>query len=299
MCLSHYAKYMPFIFALTASFFFALSTFLSKLIGTGILSDAVHPLQVTHSRFAFGFVATSSFYLIFGKQKIRRPNLRLHILRATFGWIGVSIMFTSVVHIPITDAVALIFMNPIFAMIFAIFILKEKIGRYRWLAAVVAFGGATILVRPDGNQINFISLFCLIGAAAFGLEIVLIKLLSGKEHPLQILIFSNAIGTCLASVPMFYLAILPSPLQLFLLVSVGCSMLIGQLLFLLAMQKTDASVIAPLIYFTVVFVTTLDILFLKVYPDIWSYYGATLILVAGLFIGFRESQQLRRSSEMQ
>ena len=279
-----------------ASFFFALSTFLSKILGAGLIGDPIHPLQVTHSRFAFGFLVSFIFYLYFGKQQIKKPSFRLHILRAALGWVGVSIMFSSVINMPITDAVALIFMNPIFCMIFAIFILKEKIGRYRWSATIMAFCGAIILLRPGAEQISLISILCLLGAAAFGLEIVLIKILSGREHPLQILIISNAIGAIIATIPMLYFATLPSATDWILLASVGWSMLAGQLLFLFAMRKAEASVIAPLIYFTVVFVTLLDVLFLKIYPDFWSYCGALLILLAGIFIGLRENQIQKKSS---
>ena len=51
------------LLAVTASFFFASSTFLSKLLGSGVWGDALHPLQVTHSRFAFGLVTAVILFL--------------------------------------------------------------------------------------------------------------------------------------------------------------------------------------------------------------------------------------------
>ena len=288
-------KYIPFLCAVVASFFFASSTFLTKLIGAGIISEPVHPLQITHARFTFGFLLTFFFHLICSQRKLSKPNFQMHFLRATAGYVGVAIMFYGVIHLPITDAVSLIFVNPIFAMIFAIFILGERVDRYRWLAAFIALFGAVILLRPSGFQINLISLLCLIGAASFGLEITLIKFLTKKEHPLQILIFSNAIGILIATVPLFYVGNLPNIYQWIILFGIGYLMLMGQLLFLFAMQRSDASVIAPVIYFTVVFVTVMDIIFLKAYPDIWSYCGASLILLSALFVAFIKNPNPRRS----
>ncbi len=287
-------KYIPFLAATVASFFFASSTFLTKLIGAGLINEPLHPLQITHARFTFGFLTAFFFHLIFSQQKLSKPNFQIHFLRAIAGYVGVAIMFYGVIHLPITDAVALIFMNPIFAMIFAIFLLGEKVGRYKWFAASVALFGAVILLRPSGFQVSLISLLCLIGAASFGLEIILIKLLTKNEHPLQILIFSNAIGFLIATIPLFYVGKIPNIYQWVILFGVGYLMLMGQLLFLFSMQRSEASVIAPIIYFTVVFVTVMDIIFLKAYPDIWSYCGASLILLAGLFVTLIENPRPQR-----
>ena len=66
-----------------------------------------------------------------------------------------------------------------------LFLYREKIDRYGWSAAVMAFCGTTILMRSAAEKISLISVFCLIGAAAFGLQIVLITVLGGKEYTLQ------------------------------------------------------------------------------------------------------------------
>ena len=85
--------------AVIASFFFATSTFLSKILGGGFLGDAIHPLQITHSRFAFGFLGTVIILILFSKNRLTRPHFSLHLGRVILGWIGVSIMFNAMVYI--------------------------------------------------------------------------------------------------------------------------------------------------------------------------------------------------------
>ena len=279
-------KINPLILAVLASFFFALSTFISKLIGMGLVGHSIHPFQVSHARFGFGLVGASLLLLYFG-ENFSRPNFKLHLLRCTLGWLGVSILFTGIVYIPAANAVALSFMNPIFAMIFALYILKEKIDIYRWAAVGVSFCGALILIRPEGGEFNIIAFLCLLGAAAFGLEIVIIKILSSAENIFQIIFVNNLIGACIATVPLLYVAKYPNILQWFLLASVGFTMIIGQVLFLSAIKVSKASLITPYIYSTIIFIVMLDWIILQNNPGLWSILGTSLIICAGVYTAFK------------
>ena len=77
------------------------------------------------------------------------------------------------------------------------------------------------------------------------------------------------------------------------LMAVGVVMVTGQTLFLYAMRAGEASLIAPFIYATLVFVMLLDLLVLGVVPDAISLAGAGIILSCGVYIGIREHWQLR------
>ena len=275
--------------AILASFFFATSTFLSKILGGGFLGDAIHPLQITHSRFAFGFLGTLIIFILFDRKRLTRPRFDLHLGRVILGWCGVSIMFTAIVYIPAPDAIALTFMSPIFAMIFSMCLLQEHVEKQRWIAATCAFVGVFFLLRPNSWHVSPLAFFCLIAAAAFGLEIICIKLLTNRERPIQILLFSNAIGSLIASLPLFYIATTPSVPQWIGLISVGFLMVIGQAFFLCAMQRSHASMVSPYIYATLIFVVIFDLIFLGIKPDLQSIFGALVIVAACIYMSYRES----------
>ena len=285
----------PILLAITASLFFAGSTFLSKLLGTGVFGDALHPLQVTHSRFAFGLVAALVLVLA-NRRRIVRPHYRLHVLRSALGWLGVGILFTGVVYIPASDAVALTFLNPIFAMIFAVLILRERVGRHRWAAALGAFIGGILLIRPEAAGLNLIALMCLGGAAIIGFEIIIIKMLASREDVFQILLVNNAIAAILASLPLFFVFDMPSATQWVGLAAVGVVMVTGQMLFLFAMRTSNASLIAPFIYATLIFVMLFDFAVLRVVPDVISLTGACIIITCGSYIAWREYRMGQRES---
>ncbi len=283
--------------AIAASLFFAGSTFTSKLLGSGYFGDPVHPLQITHSRFAFGLMTALVLFLVMRRRLTNiGANLHLHALRSTLGWIGVGIMFAGVIYIPASDAVALTFLNPIFAMIFATFLLKERVGRHRWSAAALSFVGTLLLVRPEGG-VHPMALACILAAMIFGMEIVIIKILSSREDVFQILVLNNSIAVVVASLPLFWVFTMPTTAQWMGLMAVGVVMVTGQTSFLYAMRAGEASLIAPFIYATLVFVVLLDLIVLGVVPDGVSLAGAGIILSCGVYIGFREHRQRRHPAQ--
>jgi len=112
------------ILILTATVFIAGTTLLAKLIGTGSLGDPLHPLQISHGRFVFAFMTIGTATLIL-RPRIARPDLRIHIGRTLFGWGGVTCMFAAVAFMPMSDATAISFLNPVFGMLLAIPLLGE------------------------------------------------------------------------------------------------------------------------------------------------------------------------------
>lgn len=280
----------PILLAVTASLCFAGSTFLSKLLGSGFYGTALHPLQVAHSRFAFGLLTAMLLFLA-SRRHVIRPHWRLHLLRSTLGWIGIAILFTGVIYIPASDAVALTFLNPIFAMMLAVLILHERVGKHRWTAAIIAFCGGVLLIRPEAAGINPVALLCLGGAALIGLEIVVIKMLSLREDVFQILLINNAIAATVATIPLFFTFEMPNAAQWGALAAVGVVMVTGQMLFLFAMRSSDASLVAPFIYATLIFVMLFDFGVLGVVPDLISLAGAGIIISCGSYIAIREHRQ--------
>lgn len=269
-----------------ASALFASTTLLAKFLGTG--SNALHPLQVSAGRFAFALMAL----LIVGaflRPKFSRPNLKVHLLRTVCGWVGVSLMFTAVARIALSDATAISFLNPVFGMMLAVFILHEKVGPIRWTAAFVAVAGAVVLLRPGADSFQPAALFALGAALFFGLEVTLIKLLSGREAPIQILLINNTLGAIIALTAASFVWQSPSLLQWGALAGIGVIMASGQALFIQAMRSGDASYVLPFSYSTLVFAALFDFWIFAVVPDNTSIIGAGIIIFGALMLAWREA----------
>jgi len=277
----------PILFILSAGFLFGLGSVLSKKVGYAQASDSIHPFQIVYARFFFAFIIVS-LIVLFKRVEFKSPNLRLHITRSVCGWTGVAILFSGVTFIPASDAVAITFLNPLFAMLLAIFVLKERLKINRWVATFISLLGMLVLLRPTLDfESNIFAYLCLAGAFIMGVEILLIKLLSEKEPFLQILFINNLIATLIGVVPMIFFFKVPNFFQLIELILIAVAMVLGQFFFLNAMKGTETTFIAPFFYSTLVFVMILDLVFFGVIPDIISLIGASLIITGGLFITLR------------
>ena len=168
-----------------ATAFIAATTLMAKSLGSDTFGPPLHALQISHGRFLFAFIGLSVAAGIL-RPTLSAPNWRLHIARTSFGWAGVTLMFASVAYIPLADATAISFLNPVFGMMLAIPLLGEKVGRVRWSAAVLALIGAVVLLRPTPDSFQPVALLALGTAMVMGMELIFIKKLAGRENPFQI-----------------------------------------------------------------------------------------------------------------
>ena len=273
---------------LGASFCFAFAAILTKSLGTNVFGEGVHPLQIAHARFLFSFILLVSFWYIF-KPKVKFSNVKLHLFRSIFGWLGVSILFTSILYIPVSDATALTFLNPIFAMIFAVLVFKEKVGLIRWGAALFSFSGGLLLLRPSLDlSVDPVALLCLFGALIMGLEIICIKILSGKDSVFTILILNNFFAMCIGTLVVPFFFVLPGFLESIVLLTIGIFMLTGQFCFINSLKGAETSFLMPFFYTTLIFVISLDLIIFNSLPDKISYIGAFIIILGSIIVAFRE-----------
>ena len=274
---------------LTASAFIGGTAIIAKLLGKNLIGEPLTPFQISHSRFLYGFIFLL-FFSVFYKFKIQNLNFKLHLARTSFGWIGVTILFGSSSLIPVNDAVAINFSNPVFAMILSIIILKEKYFLYRWIAMIFTFGGALILIRPNFSELYFdpVALISIFGAICLGFEAIFIKLLTKYERNIQILLVNNFIGLILSSSVVLFYWITPNFLQFLFCILIGVLMICAQFCFLKALRSNQLNFVVPFFYSTLIFVLLYDYLFFYELPDFLSLSGSILIIIGGTYLFFKE-----------
>ncbi len=282
-------KRQAIFFMITATAFIAATSLLAKMIGTGVLGTPLHPLMISFGRFAF---ATFVFWTAAAalRPKIGKVHWRLHLGRTTCGWLGVTLMFAAVAYIPLTDATAISFLNPVFAMVFAVILLSEKVGPWRWGAACICLCGALVLTRPGAGVFQLGALIALGSASVLGLEVALIKRLTGREAPLQILLINNAIGLCIASFAAFWVWSMPTAAQWAALAGIGVLMACAQTCYLNAMARAEASFVVPFSYATLLFAGLYDLAIFEVVPDTVTLLGAGIILAGAALLAAREAR---------
>lgn len=275
-----------------ATAFIAGTTLFAKALGSDAFGPALHPVQISHGRYVFAFIALAMVATIM-RPKLGAPNWRLHIVRTSFGWAGVTLMFASVAFIPLADATAISFLNPVFGMMLAIPLLGERVGPIRWSAAIIALIGALVLLRPTPDSFQIAALLPLGAAICLGFELIFIKKLTGRENPFQVLLTNNFVSVVISTIAVLPFWITPTLAQWGILALIGMFMAVAQTCFVNAMARADASFVAPFSYATLIFATLYDLIFYDVFPDAITWLGAGIIIAGAVLLAVREAQ-LRR-----
>jgi len=226
--------------------------------------------------FTFGF-------LVYRRIPILGTHRKLLITRGVFGSISMLLFFMAVHYMAIGSAVALRYIAPIFAAVFAILILKEKVKPIQWLFFLLSFMGVLVLKGFEGN-IPTIGLVLVLLASVFsGLVYIIIRKIGQKEHPVVIVNYFMCIATLIGGVCSIFHWKTPHLIDLVLLLSLGVFGFFGQLFMTKAFQMAETSVIAPIKYVEVIFAIIVGVGFLGETYTIWSFVGMSMI-ICGLLL---------------
>lgn len=279
-------------FMVAATILIAATTLMAKALGTQALGPPLPVFQVTFGRYLFGAMA------VFATAALLRPamsarNARLHLGRVACGWGGVTLMFAAVATIPLAEATAITFLNPIVAMVLAIPILGERVGPVRWTAAAIALAGAALLLRPGAGAIAPGALLALGAALLLGSEVLFIKRLAGLERPLATLVWVNGLGLVIAATAALPGWQAPTGAQWAAMVALGLTMACAQVCFVNALARGEASFVTPFSYLTLVFAGLYDAALFGAVPDAVGAAGTGLIVAGAVLLAWREGS-LRR-----
>ncbi|MFS4491822.1 DMT family transporter [Maribacter sp. 2308TA10-17] len=236
--------------------------------------------------FTFGFLLSRGIPIL-GK------NRKLLITRGVFGSTSMLLFFMAVHYMPIGSAVALRYIAPIFAAVFAILILKENVRPIQWLFFVLSFLGVLVLKGFD-DSIPPIGLILVLLASVFsGLVYIVIRKIGPSEHPVVIVNYFMCIAFIVGGVLSIFNWKTPTLIDLLLLLSLGIFGYFGQLFMTKAFQMGETNVIAPIKYVEVVFAIIVGVGFLGETYTIWSFVGMAMI-ISGLLLNLWFKQWLTK-----
>lgn len=219
-------------------------------------------------------------------ELVRTANPRLQIVRALSLLATTGCGMAAFRVMPLAEATSVIFLAPLLVTLLAGPLLGERIGRSRWLAVLVGFGGVLLVVRP-GTDLNPAGiLWALGGAFSYALYQILTRRLSHAEHPLRLLFYTALVGTAVmsAALPWFWVDASPAPQQWLLIASLGLYGGVGHFLLIRAFRLAPASTLTPFTYVQLVWATLLGWIVFGNVPDAISATGMAVIAASGLWL---------------
>lgn len=220
---------------------------------------------------------------------LRPKRFSAHFVRALYGITGMALVYGAVTRLPLAEATTLNFTAPIFAVILAMLLLKEQIGRYRWAAVAIGFVGILIVTQPGNTTIDpFGVAIGLGGAFMIALTSIQIQDLNRTESAQGIVFWFCLLTLPLLSVLLPFFSTAHDTAGWLLLLGVGLTGAAGQLLLTTSLRFGSAATVIVMDYTALIWATGYGWLFWDRLPGLALWLGAPLIILAGTIIVLRE-----------
>ncbi|MDV7338319.1 DMT family transporter [Terasakiella sp. A23] len=281
--------------ALWMVFFCATMACLSGMIR--YLSDDIPALEMVFFRNFFGFLFMLPFISVGGLGILKTKRMNMYGLRALFGTAAMSCWFLGVTMLPLSEATALSFTVPLFTTLGAVLILGEVVRIHRWMALVVGFIGALIIIRPGFEEIEIGALVVLASSFFIACAVLCVKSLSRTEHPTAIVFYMGAFMTPLSLIGAVPVWVWPEPEHYIWLVGMGVFASSGQIGLARAMKAADASVSMPYSFTNMIFASMIGYYFFAETLDVLTWVGACVIFASTLYITRREALLAKKAKQ--
>ncbi|MEB8328032.1 DMT family transporter [Flavobacteriaceae bacterium KMM 6897] len=232
---------------------------------------------------SLGSLIFTMFYLLQQGIPLLGNQRKLLVLRGIAGVTSMTLFFMSLKYLPVGTAVSIRYIAPIFAALFAVILLKERIKGWQWIFFLMSFIGVMVLKGFDG-QVSLAGLSLAMGAAvASGLVFIIISKIGMGDHPVVVVNYFMFIATLVGGVLAIPYWVTPQGVEWLLLLSLGVFGFFGQLYMTKAFQVARTNIVAPFKYMEVLFTGIIGFLWFDEIYGLWSFLGIFLI-VGGLVL---------------
>ncbi|MEO0914004.1 MAG: DMT family transporter [Pseudomonadota bacterium] len=218
------------------------------------------------------------------------------------GLIGVSAMacgFTALGLLPLPEVTAIGYAAPLLIVVFAAMFLGEEVRLFRLTAVFIGLIGVVIILQPRLSLTSFEAatkgeavgaVIALMGAVLMALAQVFVRKLVKSETTATIVFYFSLSSSVFALITIPFGWVWPGWGTGIVLVLAGVLGGLGQILLTSAYRGAPTSVIAPFEYVSMLMALAVGYVLFDEIPTSQTLWGAGLIMLAGLFIIWRERQ---------
>lgn len=270
-----------------------------------LLTQWMGPAQVACLRFGLQTVFLGGVLAARGALRLPERGLRDVLALAAAGlFIGGTILFMvwAVSVLPLANAIAIFFVEPLLLTLFSALFLGERVGPRRLAAVAVGLVGALVVIRPNWAAFGWHAGLPLLAALGFAAYLATSRSLAARLGGLVLQAWSGLFAALLLGGMLLLglvwevptLAVSAVPAQAWpLVIGLGLLGTAGHLLIALAFKRAEASLLAPFQYLEIISATALGYLLFGDFPDALTWTGVAIILASGLYVFHRERRLAR------
>ena len=264
-----------------------------------LLMERLPPLQVTFGRF---LVQTLVLLPLFLSGRHRQRPGRGHILSGFFLGLALLSFNYALQVMPIANALAIFFVEPLILTLLATLVLREVLGLRRLLAISVGMGGALIVLRPNFSVYGTTALFPLAAAFLFAFYMLVTRRMSQSGGLLNLQFWTgffaavallSGLALQIYAMPEKQSYLAPDMREIGLFLLLGLLAGLGHQFIIRALAFIEAGHAAPFQYLEIVSAVILGWVIFGDFPDLPTWIGAIVIVGAGLYVARDELRQRR------
>lgn len=245
-------------------------------------------------RFVFGLLFTLPALLAAIGRGIPRDLFAPIALRGALHVIAVSLWFFAMARIPVAEATAIGYLNPVVVTLGAALFMGEKISGWRISAIAAALIGALVVLRPGLRTVEPGHLAQLGAAICFGLSYLVAKRLSERLRAGAVVALMSASVTLGLAPLAAAVWVPPSLIQTGWMAAVALFATLGHYTMTHAFAAAPLTVTQPVTFLQLVWASLLGITLFGEPLDPWVLLGGGIIVAAVTVVGWRESLKRKR-----
>ena len=255
------------------------------------------PLQVTFFRF-FMQVCLLMPLVIYNRLWVIPPGtLAIQCIRGITLVIATFCFFWAIQHLPLAEAIAIFFVQPLILTGLSVLVLGETIRMRRIFAIISGLIGAMMVLQPSFVVFGWPALLPLVSAVSMAFYMILTSRISTVAHPFQMQVIVGLVAVIVLGLMMILGQFASIPGTGFLMpdsshfkwiVGMGIASTIGHMFIVFSTQNAPASVLAPFQYVEIVTAALFGYLFFNDMPADTTFVGTFIIIASGVYLFHRE-----------
>jgi drug/metabolite transporter (DMT)-like permease len=224
-------------------------------------------------------------------------NKKWLIARGFFGTTALLMFFLTLKDLPLAVATTVQYLSPIFTIIFAIYLNRQKIKPIQYLFFLISFLGIFIMKADDlffsEGDISWLPLLLGMGSAVLsGMAYNSIIKCKTTDAPITIVMYFPLIAIPIMSIWSLFNFVMPVGLQWLYILLLGCFTQVAQVSMTRALTSEKASVVTPYKYTGSVFAVSFGMIFFEEYLS-WTVFLGIIVVLSGILINTFYERKVR------
>ena len=223
-----------------------------------------------------------------GWVKLKKVNLKIHLLRASLMFLTMLAFITSLRHLSLVVMYSVAFTAPLMLTIGANLFLGEKVGWRRYTAIIVGFVGVVISLDPFNEPLNKYIYLTFLAPLLVSISWLIVRKYGQTENVYSFLIYGKIFLLIFSGVFLITNFISMNLNDFILNFTSGIIRGIALIFIINSARHLPSSLFAPTQYIQIFAGAMLGFFIFGEIPTLNNYLGNILIIVAGLYIIIRE-----------